>query len=223
MTHEAIARRTNRPIKLIRETIAALEDKDPASRTPTDDGRRIQRLDDHRYWGWLIINYDKFRDLASDIQRREKTAARVRKFRAKVRGVPASGDDVTPCNDEQRKKRQGEGEGEATATTERARAELVLILKTFHQRYSGPALKPGEIETHLKPLQARKIPTQTILDAINDETRDPSMYPRQFAKEMMASYAKENGKPMPRKKPPEPTEEERKAAADLLRSSLENR
>jgi len=86
MTHEAIARRTNRPISIIRETIAKLESPDAASRTPDDDGRRIKRLDEHRDWGWMITNYDRFRLIASDEQRREKTNARVSRYRAKVRG-----------------------------------------------------------------------------------------------------------------------------------------
>ncbi|MDE2105438.1 MAG: hypothetical protein KGL39_49885, partial [Patescibacteria group bacterium] len=60
MTHEAIARRTNRPISVIRKTILKLEAPDARSRTPDSDGRRLSRLDDHRDWGWLIINYARF-------------------------------------------------------------------------------------------------------------------------------------------------------------------
>src|SRR6266705_1985988 len=65
MTHEAIARRSNRPIGLIRETISELEGPDPHSRSPDFNGARIHRLDDHRDWGWFIINYDRFRKIAS--------------------------------------------------------------------------------------------------------------------------------------------------------------
>lgn len=84
MTHEAIARRTNRPVAIIRKTIAELEQPDHKSRTPTCNGARIKRLDEHREWGWLIINYDQFRKIASEEQRREKTLARVRKYREKA-------------------------------------------------------------------------------------------------------------------------------------------
>ncbi len=86
MTHEAIARRTNRPIELIRSTITELEGPDPRSRTADMNGARIYRLDDHRDWGWGIVNYDYFRKLASEDQRRQKTLQRVRKHR------------VTQCN-----------------------------------------------------------------------------------------------------------------------------
>jgi len=84
VTHEAIARRTNRPIDVIRRTIAELEGPDPASRTPDANGARIFRLDEHRDWGWGIVNYDYFRKLASEEQRREKTKLRTQKWRKKV-------------------------------------------------------------------------------------------------------------------------------------------
>lgn len=90
MTHEAIARRTNRPLELIRQTITELEGPDPRSRTPDYEGARIKRLDDHRDWGWYIVNYEYFRKLARDEQRREKTRIRVQKHRAKL--------SVTQCN-----------------------------------------------------------------------------------------------------------------------------
>ena len=96
MTHESIARRTNRPIKLIRQTIAQLEGPDPKSRTPDAKGARIFRLDDHRDWGWGIVNYQYYRNLASQDQRREKTRLRVQKLRKKRtvrKSLP-----VTQCN-----------------------------------------------------------------------------------------------------------------------------
>ncbi len=94
MTHEAIARRTNRPIELIRQTISELEGPDPRSRTPDYEGARIKRLDEHRDWGWFIVNYENFRKLASEEQRREKTKLRVRRHRNKECNTP-----VTLSND----------------------------------------------------------------------------------------------------------------------------
>jgi hypothetical protein len=98
MTHEAIARRTNRPIEIVRRTIAELEQPDPKSRSKEDGGRRLRRLDDHRDWGWLITNYDHFRKIASDEQRREKTSARVAKYRQKDQQNEECNAPVTPCN-----------------------------------------------------------------------------------------------------------------------------
>lgn len=112
MTHEAIARRTNRPITVIRKTITDLESADGQSRTPDFDGARIKRLDDHRDWGWMIVNYQRFRETASEEQRREKTLARVHKHREKR--------SVTPCNARNAMQREMQREmqiGEADAET----------------------------------------------------------------------------------------------------------
>lgn len=83
MTREAIAARTRLPLEMVTEAIAELEKPDPESRTPDHEGRRIARLDEHRTWGWLIVNYDRFRQTASEEQRREKTKLRTQKWRGK--------------------------------------------------------------------------------------------------------------------------------------------
>ena len=98
MTYEAIARRTNRPIEVIRATIAELEAPDPQSRTPDADGVRLIRIDTHRDWGWCIINFDRFHKLANESERRASTRDRVNRFREKTRGNPQCNAPVTPCN-----------------------------------------------------------------------------------------------------------------------------
>ena len=89
MTHEAIARRTNAPLDIVKKGIERLEMPDDSSRNPDYEGRRIVRLDEHRSWGWWIVNYEYYRNLASEEQKRARTRERVRKFRQK---------SVTPCN-----------------------------------------------------------------------------------------------------------------------------
>lgn len=83
MTHEAISRRTNVPIEIVRESITKLESPDPKSNTPNEDGRRIERLDEHRDWGWRIINFTKYRDIKNSEEMRSATRERVRKWREK--------------------------------------------------------------------------------------------------------------------------------------------
>lgn len=95
MTHESIARRTNRSVEVIRRTIAALEAPDTRSRTPDHNGARLVRLDAHRDWGWQIVNYTTYRQIASDEQRREKTAERTRRWRDRNEACDAP---VTPCD-----------------------------------------------------------------------------------------------------------------------------
>lgn len=100
MTHEAISRRTNVPIEIVRSAILELEKPDARSRTPDHSGCRIVRMDEHRDWGWIIINYKHFRELATEEQRREKTLKRVHRFRLKAKGLrkPKCNASVTLAN-----------------------------------------------------------------------------------------------------------------------------
>lgn len=84
MTHQAIARRTNRPIELIRETITILEATDLNSRDASQDGRRIERLDEHRNWGWQILNYKKYREIRSREDQREMIGGEAMRAAGKV-------------------------------------------------------------------------------------------------------------------------------------------
>jgi hypothetical protein len=97
MTHEAVSARTRIPIEDVITFISQLESPDLKSRTPDHEGRRLIRLDDHRDWGWLIVNYQTFRETATELQRREKTKARVRKHRAS-KNLKEGGNPVTLCN-----------------------------------------------------------------------------------------------------------------------------
>jgi hypothetical protein len=71
MTAEAIARRTTIPLDIIQTGIKALEQPDPHSRTPDEEGRRIVKLSDERDWGWRIVNYAHYRNIRSQEERRE--------------------------------------------------------------------------------------------------------------------------------------------------------
>ena len=83
MTPDSIAARTRMPLEMVKRLLAELEMPDPESATPDHEGRRIVRIDSHRSWGWEIVNYTKYRQYASDEQRREKTRLRLLKFRSK--------------------------------------------------------------------------------------------------------------------------------------------
>jgi hypothetical protein len=88
---EAISRRTNVPLDIVKRAISVLESPDPRSRRQNDDGRRIVRLDEHRDWGWMIVNYAYYRSIASEEQRRETTKLRVKKYRQGEADVDAEG------------------------------------------------------------------------------------------------------------------------------------
>jgi hypothetical protein len=61
MTATSISRRTNVPLEMVQHALEKLSEPDPESRNPDHEGRRIVKLDDHRSWGWRIVNYLKYR------------------------------------------------------------------------------------------------------------------------------------------------------------------
>lgn len=79
MTRQALSRRLNLPLEVLNDAISKLEAPDPNSRDPDNGGRRIAKLDDHRDWGWKILNWHKF----DEIKRRADVADRVAKHRRK--------------------------------------------------------------------------------------------------------------------------------------------
>jgi hypothetical protein len=88
----------------VRTALDALEGPDHESRTPEMDGRRIVRLDEHRAWGWLIVNHEKYMRLQDIDHVRQLTRDRVRRHREKRNGsvtvTPGNG-QVTQGNDTQ--------------------------------------------------------------------------------------------------------------------------
>jgi len=87
MTPPAIAARTSIPLDIIEVGLDQLSQSDKYSRTPTEDGRRIVLLDDDRPWGWRIVNYKYYRDLASREDKKEKDRQRIAEKRNKINNV----------------------------------------------------------------------------------------------------------------------------------------
>jgi hypothetical protein len=82
MTPHAIGARTGIPFDIIAEGIAALEQPDPYSRSPECGGRRIQRLDEHRVWGWRIVNHDKYMKKRNFDEKRAYDRERIARLRS---------------------------------------------------------------------------------------------------------------------------------------------
>ncbi|MCA9470398.1 MAG: hypothetical protein KC643_33800 [Nitrospira sp.] len=81
MTPLAISRRTSIPLKIIVKGLKALEQPDPQSRIPVEDGRRIVCLSDTRPWGWRIVNHGHYRQIRSGDERQEYMKIYQRKYR----------------------------------------------------------------------------------------------------------------------------------------------
>jgi len=100
MTVEAIARRTGLPADDWERWIVELEAPDVDSRNPENEGRRIVRLDEHRRWGWQIVNYGHYRATASEEQRKASQRSRWHRWKDKQASpslTPANA-PLTPAN-----------------------------------------------------------------------------------------------------------------------------
>lgn len=70
MTPKAISRRTGIPLEIVLRAIDNLSQPDPGSRSIDEEGRRIVLLDKHRTWGWKIVNYEHYRNIRDEDDRR---------------------------------------------------------------------------------------------------------------------------------------------------------
>jgi len=85
MTAEALSRRTTVPLSIIEVGLATLTQPDPDSRSPEEEGRRIVPIDPSRSWGWRVVNYEHYRKIRTEEERREyhKNYSRQRRAKAK--------------------------------------------------------------------------------------------------------------------------------------------
>ena len=97
MTPPAIAARTSIPINIIEKGLKVLAETDPYSRTPGHDGKRIVLLDEHRPWGWMLVNHAQYRAKTAEHDLRSNAAERKRRQRKreKEQGVTSA---VTDCH-----------------------------------------------------------------------------------------------------------------------------
>lgn len=87
MTPTAISRRTNVPVEIINRAIEKLLLPDPTSRSDSHEGCRIAPLDNHRDWGWYIVNFAKYRDMRDEEARKSYFREYQRVRRAKEKAV----------------------------------------------------------------------------------------------------------------------------------------
>jgi hypothetical protein len=87
MTPQAIAARTSIPLDIITKGIRVLEEPDPYTRTPGEDGRRIVLMDSHRPWGWRLVNHGKYARLRNIKEKREADRKRIAEKRKQNKDV----------------------------------------------------------------------------------------------------------------------------------------
>jgi hypothetical protein len=81
----AIAEETGLTVDEVRSAITELESPDAESRSPEEEGRRIMRMDEHRAWGWRVVNHGKYRAIRNEDDRREQNKLAQARHRDKKR------------------------------------------------------------------------------------------------------------------------------------------
>lgn len=159
MTPQAIAARTGLPPELIAAGLERLAAADPLSRSPELEGRRIVLLDDHRPWGWRLVNYLHYRNLVSERDRREKDAERQRRHR---KGTGAVSRKNVTCHAPSAMSRHADAEAEGEAervkflsaapvpgTARSGRRGVLVVLVGEALPKSGVLLEPSALRTVL--------------------------------------------------------------------------
>jgi hypothetical protein len=133
MTPPAIAARTSIPLDIILKGIELLESPDKYSRTPDCDGRRIELVDPNRPWGWRIVNYLKYRQMASAEDKREADRKRIADKRASERDRTRQ--DATSSEVSQTVADVAHVEAEAEAKKIYGASPLAhdLVIEAFHE------------------------------------------------------------------------------------------
>ena len=79
----AVAEETGLTQEEVRAAILILEAPDPESRSPECAGARLIRMDEHRAWGWKIVNHGKYRAIKNEDDRREQNKLAQARWREK--------------------------------------------------------------------------------------------------------------------------------------------
>lgn len=93
MTPPHLAAKTSIPLEIIEKGLEYLSQPDKYSRSEAEEGRRIVLIDESRPWGWRIVNYLHYRNVASREDKKRKDRERIAEKRSK-------NNDVATCRNE---------------------------------------------------------------------------------------------------------------------------
>lgn len=94
----AIADEVGLTVDEVKVAVENLESPDPESRSPEMDGRRLLRINDHRAWGWKIVNYGKYREIKNDEDRRKANREAQARWRERQKNKSSVSITVTDSN-----------------------------------------------------------------------------------------------------------------------------
>jgi len=174
MTVEALARRTNIPIDILRVSISKLCAPDKTSRSPDMEGRRLVPLDDHRDWGWRIVNYKGYRDVRDENARRDYMRTYMQKRRAaeKARKQAVNRSKQSLAHAEAYAEAEEEGEERPPAAAPESaslRATAALLAGEFKSKAEWRGGTGPIVNCFMEAMQGRDaLKPENISQAINE-------------------------------------------------------
>lgn len=113
----AIADEVGLTLEQVRAALLKLEAPDEESRSPELEGRRIVRLNEHRDWGWQVVNYLKYRAIRDEEDRREQNRLAQQRWRERQQGKSTVSEVSTVSRDKpiQRHRERDKQDTEAEA------------------------------------------------------------------------------------------------------------
>jgi len=199
MTMPAISRRINIHESVVKQAIEKFLLPDPSSRTPTEDGRRLEAI--RESFGWRIINYLYYRDLRNEESRREYMKEYMRTKRSVNKKVNAANKNV---NSKHSKLLLAKAEAEAEAE-----ADLDTDLKAEEKAEKGapPSHSLGNDQVWFEGLkklpQYAHVDFDRELDAMFNWLAGPkNIYNRTFTQQFVTGWLKRVEKPMQLNRPP---------------------
>lgn len=159
-----LARRAIVPVVDTRKALDTFLATDPDSRTPDNEGRRIEAIDG----GWRLLNHGKYRMLRDEEDRRAKTAERVRRYR--IRHKNDVTDTVTTVT--KVTKSNANAEADTEADTEKESNTLQSTFEQFWQAYPKKTAKVAA-EKAFKRVQPDQPLLEKILAALERFTKSP--------------------------------------------------
>lgn len=142
-----IARLANVTLAEAEAAITTLMAPDPYSRTPDNDGRRIEPIPEG---GWRLLNYAKYREITHDEDERERkrrVAAEIRE-RRKVAGSSGSSGKVAGSSGSSDESRHADADSDADAGESKAKAPRAPENPEPPTPEDPPADRVGTMEGH---------------------------------------------------------------------------
>ncbi len=164
MTPGAIHRTTGIPIDIIEPGLVKLAQPDQHSRSAAEEGRRIVSIDPDRPWGWRLVNYVYYRNLATKEEKRQKDRERIAEKRKLSQPVADCRTPSLSVADVAHTDTDTEAELDTEAKTEQPSQDLATLDLATNQDLL-PVDQPKKNLGTTRAREAKPAPTSETWDA----------------------------------------------------------